>query len=201
MHVERLLVKQTCSYYNNNSESFFESTVQVDMTYLYDRFLQHIPAKGSILDLGCGSGRDTKAFKDRGYIVDAIDGSEELVRLASAYAGVSVKFLLYEQLESINEYDGIWACASLLHVEYKMLPDILSKINRALKENGVLYMSFKLGDHDGQRDGRYFTDMNDERFIALNTDKLGFTLIDKWQTRDARPDRDVEWFNVILRKV
>lgn len=188
------------NFYNTNSQDFFNSTVSADVSYLYDRFLQYIPENGKILDLGCGSGRDAKAFKDRGYAVDAIDGSEELVRLATEYAGIPVKQKFYEELDAVEEYDGIWACASLLHVEYKILPDILSKINRALMQNGVLYMSFKLGDHDGERDGRYFTDMNDERFNALNTEELGLTLVDKWQTRDARPDRDVEWFNIILKK-
>lgn len=193
-------MSNTNDYYNSNSRTFFESTIQANLSHLYERFLQYVPEQGKILDIGCGSGRDVKAFKDLGYVVDAMDASEELVKLATAYTGIQVRQQRFEDLTEQNEYDAVWACASLLHVEYDKLPDILTKIYRALKNNGIFYMSFKLGDHDGQRDGRYFTDMNDDRFSKLNTDQLGFTIVDKWQTRDARPDRDVEWFNVILRK-
>ena len=193
-------MSNTNDYYNSNSQTFFESTIQADLSHLYERFLQYVPDQGKILDLGCGSGRDVKAFKDLGYVVDAMDASEELVKLATAHTGIQVRQQRFEDLTEQNGYDAVWACASLLHVEYDKLPDILTKINRALKKNGIFYMSFKLGDHDGQRDGRYFTDMNDDRFNKLNTDQIGFTTVDKWRTRDARPDRDVEWFNVILKK-
>lgn len=190
----------TNQYYDNNSTDFFESTVNADVSDLYDHFLMFIPHGGTILDLGCGSGRDSKSFLEMGYIVEAIDGSAELCKLASEYTGISVQCMDFCDLCVEEKYDGIWACASLLHVPLEDLPGIFQKISSALKPNGILYASFKFGDFDGERDGRYFTDMADERFAAVLNKVDGLIIIDKWYSEDVRPDRDVRWFNVILRK-
>lgn len=190
----------TEQYYKNNKFAFFESTVNADVSDLYDHFFMHIPHGGTILDLGCGSGRDTKSFLDMGYSVEAIDGSAELCKLASEYTEISVQCMDFCDLCVEEKYDGIWACASLLHVSLRDLPGIFQKISSALKPNGILYASFKFGDFDGERDGRYFTDMTDERFAAVLNKVDGLIIIDKWNSEDVRPDRNVKWFNVILRK-
>lgn len=192
---------ETLDYYNSNADQFFASTIEADISELRNRFIQYFKQGDYILDLGCGSGRDTKAFLDKGFRVDAIDGSEELCKKASEYTGIRVKHQYFQDINEEEKYDGIWACASLLHVTYYELSDVFIRLHKALKTNGIFYMSFKLGDSDVIRDGRCFTDMNDLRFDSLNVQRLGFEEIDRWQTIDVRPDRNVEWFNVILKKV
>ena len=188
-------------FYNMNAEHFFASTIEADVSDLRSRFLAYLSSGAYILDLGCGSGRDTKAFLDMGYKVDAIDGSEELCKKASEYTGIQVKCSDFKSLDEVDKYDGVWACASLLHVRYDKLTSVLTKIRNSLRTGGILYMSFKTGERDELRDGRYFTDMNDERFDALDISSLGFEVLEKWETTDVRPERDIKWFNVIVKKV
>ena len=109
-------VDDTLSYYNSKAKDFVSGTVDVAFTDIQDIFLEYIPVGGRILDFGCGSGRDTKYFLSKGYDVAATDGSEELCKIASEYAGVQVKQMLFEELNAIEEYDGIWACSSILHL-------------------------------------------------------------------------------------
>ena len=124
--------------------------------------LQHNLLKGRILDFGCGSGRDTRAFLDLGYSVEATDGSEELCVRASEYTGIPVKKLFFQDLDAKEQYDGIWACASILHLPKQELYDVFRKMIRALKENGILYTSFKYGTFEGYRKERYFTDFTEQ---------------------------------------
>lgn len=143
--------RATIEYYNANAGAFAASTMDVAFASMQQRFLKQIPQHGRILDFGCGSGRDTKYFLEHGYSVDAIDGSEEMCRNASAYTGITVRHMYFEELNETGVYDGIWACASILHVHKEDLPDIFQKMCRALKENGTLYVSFKYGNNPGKQ--------------------------------------------------
>ncbi|MDE7358866.1 MAG: class I SAM-dependent methyltransferase, partial [Lachnospiraceae bacterium] len=107
---------KTLNYYNQNATQFCENTISVEFTATQQRFLSHLPVAAHILDFGCGSGRDTKAFLDQGCRVEAIDGSEELCKLASAYTGIQVRHMFFQELSAVSEYDGIWACSSILHL-------------------------------------------------------------------------------------
>ena len=82
------------NYYDKNAQEFFDGTVDADMSSHHEKFLELIPENGSILDAGCGSGRDTKIFKTLGYNVTAIDGSAEMCRLASKFSGANVNLLM-----------------------------------------------------------------------------------------------------------
>ena len=190
----------TKRYYQDNSQVFFDSTVMADVTPLYEHFYKYLPVKAYILDLGCGSGRDTKAFLEQGFRVDAIDGSEELCAMASKYTGIKVKCMDFTTIDYENRYDAIWACASLLHVESRQLPKMIERLCHALRTNGVLYMSFKHGEFEGERDGRFFLDMTSEKFHMLLNNVEGCALMEEWYSSDVRRDKDVEWFNAILRK-
>ncbi len=194
------MIDVTTDYYDNNASDFIEGTVNVDTGTLRDRFLKYVPEKGSVLDLGCGSGRDTKCFADAGYDVTAIDASQELCAKASEYSGIEVRCMRFEELDDIDRYDGVFACASLLHVHEDNLTDILNRINRALKLQGVLYASFKYGDFSGIRDGRYFHDMNEASVEQLFAGAPGFVIEEMWQSHDVRRDKDAFWINVIARK-
>ena len=166
-----------------------------------DKFLQLLDSQSSILDFGCGSGRDTKYFLEKGYHVTATDGSAELCKLASAFTGIEVKEMLFQELDDINKYDGIWACSSILHLPKKELFPVLRKMCIALKSAGVIYSSFKYGDFEGERNGRYFTDFTEDTFRDFIKDIPELTIEDHWITSDVRPGRGNEkWLNLIIRK-
>lgn len=190
----------TKKYYQDNSKEFFNSTICADVSSLYDHFLKYVPMKGCILDLGCGSGRDTKAFMSLGFCLDAIDGSEELCKLASEYTGITVQCMDFSELSVIEKYDAVWACASLLHVESKALGEILAKVWYSLRDGGVLYMSFKYGDFEGERNGRFFNDMNKEKFGKLFGTMKGWIIVEDWISEDVRHEKNNQWYNVVLRK-
>ena len=192
---------KTIDYYNKNAESFVNGTKEVDFSVIQKMFTELLDPGATILDFGCGSGRDTKAFLERGFNVDAIDGSEELCKIASEYTGIEVKHMYFHELSDKEKYDGIWACASILHVPIEELPDILLKIEKALKFGGVLYTSFKYGEFEGERNGRFFTDMNEDIFSKLLAKSCSLKIEKQWTTSDVRPGRDEEkWLNLILRK-
>ena len=191
----------TLDYYNHNAEQFYDSTVKVEMESIYAPFLSYLPEHASILDLGCGSGRDSLAFHQKGYQVEAIDYSESLVKKAQELTGLPVRHQSFYELDEENKYDGVWACASLLHCERQKLPEVLSRILRTLKAGGVLYMSFKYGSTDREKDGRHFTDLNEQQAQALLREVPGFLLLQQWITVDKRPERSEEWLNILVRKV
>ncbi len=191
----------TLKYYNQNAGQFVQETRSVDFTATQERFLVKLSAGAYILDFGCGSGRDTKYFLDKGYRVDATDGSEELCRMASDYAGIHVKQMLFEELDETEKYDGIWACSSILHLDKSALKDVLKKMAVALKSGGVVYTSFKYGDFEGERNGRYFTDFTLELFKRYMQAITELQIEEYWITGDVRPGRGEEkWLNLILRK-
>lgn len=190
----------TNRYYKINAKDYFDSTVTADASSLREKFVALVPKGGYILDLGCGSGRDTKAFIDMGYKVTAIDSSEELCILAHEHTGIEVKCTDFMSLNEISCFDGIWACASLLHVSIKNLPLLLAKLRDALVPNGVIYASFKNGDFEGERDGRYYTDMTTERFSQILTNTSDLFIVEQWYSEDVIKSRNT-WYNVILRKV
>lgn len=194
-------MKTTLSYYNEHAEAFAADTQHADMHLTQDRFLALLDEGSSILDFGCGSGRDIRYFMEKGFQVSGTDGSEELCRLASAYTGTLVRHLLFQELDEKEAYDGIWACSSILHVPRKELPSVLGKMQAALKQNGIAYASFKYGDFEGERNGRYFTDFTEDSFCAILQEVQGFAIEECWLTGDVRPGRgDEQWLNLILRK-
>lgn len=195
-------MQPTLTYYNQNAVRFYAATVSVEFTATQQCFLSYLPAPAFILDFGCGSGRDTKAFLDQGYQVEAIDGSEELCKLATRYTGIQVRHMLFQDLNAISKYDGIWACSSILHLPGEELINVMRRMSIALKQGGIIYTSFKYGTFSGERNGRYFTDMTEvtfDRFIR-NIEELHIE--EQWTTFDARPGRgDEKWLNLILRKI
>lgn len=192
----------TLSYYDANARAFADSTRNVEFSAMRERFTSLLVPSAAILDLGCGSGRDTRAFLDAGFSVTATDGSAELCRAASELCGIPVRHELFQDLADVDAYDGVWACSSILHLPKDQLADVLTRIARALKPRGILYTSFKHGDFEGMRNGRHFTDFTEPTFrdfVATAAPTL--TIEQLWTTTDVRPGRgDETWLNVILRK-
>jgi len=193
---------KTVEYYNTKAQEFYESTVNVDMSEHYRVFLSLLPQGGRILDAGCGSGRDSLYFINLGFQVTAIDASPVLAELSSKLIGQPVAVLRFQDMDFEKEFDGIWACASLLHVPRSEMHDVLSRLTRALKPNGVLYTSFKYGDAEGERNGRFFNDYNEQSFQCLLSKYPNLQQVSSWVSRDVRPDRAGEkWLNVLVRRI
>ena len=190
----------TINYYNEKTQDFIDSTVNVDFTATQDKFINKLQAACHILDFGCGSGRDSKYFNDKGFQVTAIDGSIELCKFASELTGLEVKHMYFQDLCDVEVYDAIWACSSILHLPYSDLKDVMLKMIVALKQDGIIYTSFKYGNYEGMRNGRYFTDMDNAKFDDFISQYPNITVEELWVTGDFRPDRSNEqWLNVILR--
>ena len=195
-------MNKTLEYYDANADKFVSGTVGVEFTEIQDRFLAYLKEGAKLLDFGCGSGRDTKYFLDKGFDVDAMDGSENLCQIASEYAGIKVQNKLFRDLNEMNYYEGIWACSSILHLDKKELEQVFKLIGIALKSLGILYTSFKYGEFSGERNGRFFTDFTEESFKEFLDKFPGFEIKELWITGDVRPGRgDEKWLNVILQKI
>ena len=195
-------IAETLKYYESNAKKFYDSTVFIDMDDLYKPFLELLPSGGTILDAGCGSGRDSKIFKAEGFKVVAFDISPELVKLASNLIGEDVLQLSFSDLQFEDRFDGIWACASLLHVLKTDMPQTLIKLSRALKQGGVLYASFKYGNTELIRNGRHFSDYDEASFDKLLGELPDLTLIRYWQTIGRKPNSSHDKFlNILLSKM
>ncbi|MGB6141269.1 MAG: class I SAM-dependent methyltransferase, partial [Pseudoalteromonas rhizosphaerae] len=152
-----------------------------------------------ILDAGCGSARDAAYFKQQGFTVSAFDASEELAALASQHLQQTVEVSTFQQLDSVNQYDGIWCCASLLHVPKNELPNVFIRLQNALKPNGVLYVSFKYGTTERVHNGREFTDLTEQLLSDLINQHTQLSIVKHWQSVDQRPGRESEvWLNALL---
>ncbi|WP_018260686.1 class I SAM-dependent methyltransferase [Methylobacterium sp. WSM2598] len=188
-------------FYDRHADAFFADTVCADMGVPRARFLAHVPARGRILDAGCGSGRDAKAFAKLGYEVEAFDASPEMVRLASSFTGLPIRLMTFEQIHWTARFNGIWASASLLHAPRDHLPRIAQRLEQALTDGGVLYASFKHGETEREKDGRRFTDMTEARLRAEFLPATSLELIEVWVSPDVRPGRSDEvWLNAIMRR-
>lgn len=187
-------------FYDANAADFIAGTLHVDMSPLYERFLPLVPVGGRILDAGCGSGRDSQAFLSRGFQVISFDKSWAMVEATTYLTGRKALQLAFEELKFNAEFDAVWACASLLHVGKKELPSVLTRILKATKPGGIVYMSFKYGDSERTKDSRLFNDYNEISISPLveGADRLPESI---WLTDDARRDRDEKWLNVIVRRL
>lgn len=191
--------RSALAYYDANAQDYVERTWGMDMAEVRARFLVHLRPGATVLDAGCGSGRDALAFKDAGYLVDAFDGSEQLAKLASLRTGLSVKHLRFDQLDSLDAYDGVWACSSLVHLDDAEFGVALARLFGAVRPGGVFYTCLKEGKGlrvDGA--GRPFNDFTKER-LRLAIRKTGFVMRESWRTPQRGPEGGW-WLNVIASK-
>jgi len=191
----------SAEYYEENHREFVASTLHVDMKELYEPFCELLPKGAKILDAGCGSGRDTQFFMNEGYKLVAIDASSKMVSATKELTGVDCRHMSFENLKLENDFDAIWACASLLHVRRESLTSVLNKFADILLPSGLIYASFKLGTEERQVGLRYFNDMTPETFEVALVNVPGLKLDKTWVTADARPKREHEkWLNCILSR-
>lgn len=191
------------SYYDKNSQDFYDRTINVDMHELYQKFLKLVPKQGRILDAGCGIGRDSKFFLSREYKVLSFDGSLEMVKLTSNLLGKDALHMLFQDIHFFSEFDAIWANASLLHVPYENLREVIEGFHKALLPSGILYASFKYGTSMRRTEDRIFFDM-DEASIKPYLKGL-FDSLEIWKSADTcskvAPSPDKSWLHFIARRV
>lgn len=192
----------TLDYYNKNSEEYFNSTLNVDMTNTYKPFLKLVPKDGKILDLGCGSGRDSMNFMKLGYEVTSVDGAKKLAKKASVLLGKEVIVSTFEELELKEKFHGIWACASLLHIKREDLKIVLNNLYNNLDDKGVFYMSFKYGEKEYVDDkNRYFNCFTDESIISFINENTKYNILGLYITEDKLGRvNEVKWVNLICNK-
>lgn len=195
------MINNTLDFYNNNSKSYIESTLSIDMSHLYKDFLKHIPKDGHILDLGCGSGRDSLEFIKRGYNITAVDGSKELSIATSKVIGQEVICNKFEDLQLTEKFHGIWACASLLHINKRDLINVIKNISSNLEDNGVFYMSFKYGEDEYiDEKGRYFNCYTEETFKEMILAVSKLEIIKIYKSEDTIGGRNnLQWLNVLFK--
>ena len=188
----------TLSWYRENAIQYAEETRNSLVLDALWEFLSRMKEGGTILDYGSGSGRDSAYFINKGFSVDSLDGSAEMKAQAERLFGIKVKLASFLSLEEKDKYDGIWAQASILHLEEHDLRVALTLIERALKRDGVFYSSFRKGEEDGYENGRWFTNMTERRLLSFLPASLYVEKI--WESQDVRPGVSRTWLSIICRK-
>lgn len=189
-------------YYNRHASDYYDNTVEISMKEILEKFIVLLPEGGTVLDLGCGSGRDSLFLIEEGFDVTALDGSSELCELAEIHIGQEVLNMRFEEIDFQEVFDGVWACASLLHVPEEKIDMILEKVITSLNKKGILYMSFKYGNFSGERNGRYFKDYNTGEIKELIARHKELEIIEIFKTNDLRKERaDEKWIHVLAKKI
>jgi SAM-dependent methyltransferase len=195
--------RETIESYNRGHGKYFRDTAYLDLSHIYEVFRMYIPRGGKILDAGCGVGRDTRYFIQHGYRVVAFDASEKMVQLCSQYSFAYCLKHTFGDLERIEEFDGVWACASLLHLQFVDLKDALSRLVNSLIPGGILYFSLKTVDsdcHHNSQNGKTFYFYEQNVIDAFAQEDLMLEKISVWKTESKKISDGREWDNYLYRK-
>ena len=189
-----------CNYYESNAEHYAAETFSADMSEQYQRFLPLLKKGAKILDVGSGSGRDACYFQKHGYQVTALEPSKNLCReIRKVFSGEIICSDI-QNYRPKERYDGIWACASLIHLQEEEILRFFEKIDLYLNDNGVVYVSGKNGISTGEvEDGRFFLEFTErlvEKILTVNEQLKPEQL---WYTEDVSGRRGFRWLNVVLR--
>ena len=195
-------IDKTIDFYNKNAENYCSKTIGIDLTQIYEKFLKYIPKQGAILDLGCGSGRDSLYFLNNGFDVTSMDASIEMVKLSSKLINQKTIHRKIEDIDFKDKFDGIWACASLLHINKNATVDVYNKLLSALKIEGILYASYKYGINTMVKEERYFNNYDENSFSEMIKNIKSLELIEFWTTLDLRQEgNNQKWLNILLKRI
>ena len=194
-------MNRTIQYYNTHAEEYFEKTSRVDMTEAYSRFLKYVPVGSRIMDLGCGSGRDVARFRDHGYDAYGLDASEEMVRLAQKKLGIPVEVGNIETWMADEPFNGIWCCASLLHLSDEQLMQFFTHLNNNLADQGAVFISVKQGiETGGDELDRYQVNFTEDKISDLCRCCDGLAIEELWYSEDELKRQSFKWLNAILKR-
>lgn len=185
------------SNYSLNAKEYISETIDVDMSSVYEPFEKLIKKRGRILDLGSGSGRDSKYFLSKGNEVKAIEPNIELFEASTREIGEIVEHISIQEFQPNKEFDAIWACASLLHLTDEELVEVFGKFKDVLKADGHVYMSFKQGTYKGIKSRRYFNYHTVSSLKELLPG--GYEVVKNWESEDLRNSTKPKWLNVIVK--
>lgn len=192
-------MNSTIDYYDRNADEYIARTADVAFDEIYSRFLKYIPAGGRIMDLGCGSGRDVKWFCEHGHEAYGLDASKKLVSKASDAYDVPVFTGLIEEWTTSKLFDGVWCCASLMHLDDIALEKFFGNLKYNLKQGGVLFMSVKSGIQTGlDKQGRYLRDFTEEDVHKIINRHGELEVRELWYTEDKLARDTFRWMNVIV---
>jgi SAM-dependent methyltransferase len=192
---------ETLAFYNREAAAYGARRLPEENLRLR-AFLDQLTPGAAILDLGCGGGQDTAAMLAAGFEATAVDGSPGLAAVAAERLGRPVQVLLFEDLAFEVAFDGVWANASLTHARPESLPDILRRVRRALRPDGLFYAGFKAGD-GGARDslGRYFSYLSEPDLRAAYDAAGPWTGLELEHRQGGAYDkREQAWMHVAVRK-
>lgn len=192
----------TLAYYRENSAMYFRETLpNIAQLPLLRRFVELLPSHGHVLDLGCGSGRDSRFLLDRGFRVTAVDASPEMAGLAAEYLKHPVRVQRAENLGEINKYDGIWTCAGLVHIPKSLMGMTFSRILCALKPGGIWFTSFKSGETEKVDDiRRPFNNYSRPAIVQLLDNFSEATICDIYESTSLLRAKKQQWLNVFVTK-
>jgi len=178
-----------------------ENTLKVDLQPIYERFELHLKPGAKVLDVGFGSGRDSLHFDAKGFEVVSIDFAQEVYKRGKILLNTEVLNVDVKDIRYKNEFEGIWASAIFFHFTETEIKEVLLKCSEALKDKGVIYISFKYGTEEVYRHGRFFNDYDESKFLHLMEDVPQFECTEIWKTTDARVNHNTQyWLNIILTK-
>lgn len=188
------------NYYESNAERYAAETISADMSEQYQRFLPLLKKGAKILDVGSGSGRDACYFQKQGYQATALEPSKNLCReIRKVFSGEIVCSDI-QDYRPAERYDGIWACASLIHLQEEEILCFFKKIDMYLNDNGIVYVSGKSGISTGEvEDGRFFLEFTEQLVEKILTVNKQLQLEQLWYTEDVSGRRGFRWLNVVLR--
>lgn len=189
-----------CEYYEINAKQYAEKTFSADMSEQYQRFLPLLKEGATILDIGSGSGRDACYFQKTGYQATALEPSTHLCEeIQKVFSGTIIHSDI-QHYQPEQQFDGIWACASFLHLQEKEILGFFGKINCFLHDHGIIYLSGKNGISTGKaNDGRYFLEFTEQLAENILMTNEQVKLEQLWYTKDVTGRKDFRWMNMIFK--